>query len=647
MASPYSTRPWLSAAVFLLLLGATLVLCLWLYWPGLAGPALLDDSANLRVLSSLDESGLYLLDLVERNRAGPLGRPISMLSFGFSQLLGGDLWTLKYHNLLLHCLNGLLAAWLVYLLAAVIQSTMVKSPTVGSWSTLSRPAIASLLVMYLWILSPLLLSSVLYTVQRMAQLATLFTLLALIGYLKLRLQARGSERVLALLLLLLGLVCAPLAKENGVLVVPMLLLLEFGLFRQARQAISVRWLWLIAAGLLVITVIGISYFGLTQYDGRDFTLYQRVINQFGILWYYISQLLLPRIEQMGLYYDDYHIVRSLWPLSQQSVQLIVAAMAWLAVLWTYCFGSRNYRLLVLLLMLYLATQLLESTIIPLEMVFEHRSYPGAVFIYALVVFIALGLIPMHWLWQVCSRIALLCWLVYLPLQTTVLASIWSDGNTHALMAARQHPQSVRAQSELAKLYVRSGNVEAALEQSELMHQLRQEPVGVWQLRNILFACLADASGSRLVGLIEPLSADLTILQDGEFNNNLHDLVKNVQDDRCGEFPRQLFSDRMYSVALTIDSGFMPPKTAASMAIFESAREEYQRALYYAERLIKRAPESPQSYLMALYFAKQMQDSVLVNKYTEQLRQLEQQGQLNREQRDDLKLFLEHSAQENL
>lgn len=55
-----------------LLLWGLLVLCAWLYWPGLGGPAMLDDGVNLRVIYSLQESPEYLRDVVLGNSSGPL-----------------------------------------------------------------------------------------------------------------------------------------------------------------------------------------------------------------------------------------------------------------------------------------------------------------------------------------------------------------------------------------------------------------------------------------------------------------------------------------------------------------------------------------------------------------------------------------------
>ncbi|MFB3078979.1 MAG: tetratricopeptide repeat protein, partial [Lysobacterales bacterium] len=63
-----------------------LTLCTWVYWPGLAGPPLLDDAANLRPLELLVDQPDLITDVVAGNLSGPLGRPLTMLSFSLEQV---------------------------------------------------------------------------------------------------------------------------------------------------------------------------------------------------------------------------------------------------------------------------------------------------------------------------------------------------------------------------------------------------------------------------------------------------------------------------------------------------------------------------------------------------------------------------------
>ena len=64
---------------------AVLLLCCWIYWPGLSSSSLLDDGVNLSVLGQLEEHPEYLWDVVQGNRSGILGRSVALLSFGLER----------------------------------------------------------------------------------------------------------------------------------------------------------------------------------------------------------------------------------------------------------------------------------------------------------------------------------------------------------------------------------------------------------------------------------------------------------------------------------------------------------------------------------------------------------------------------------
>ncbi|MEE4661459.1 MAG: hypothetical protein V2J89_13395, partial [Halieaceae bacterium] len=145
-----------------------LVLVSWAYWPGLDGPALLDDTANLMPLDQLAQSERYAVDVATGNRSGPFGRPLSMGSFVLERLyLDRGLRGQKTVGLLLH----LLSASVLYLLSRRLAR---RSGLEGS--------IPALAVAGLWLTLPLLLSTTLYVVQRMTLLAALFSLLSLLFY---------------------------------------------------------------------------------------------------------------------------------------------------------------------------------------------------------------------------------------------------------------------------------------------------------------------------------------------------------------------------------------------------------------------------------------------------------------------------------
>src|SRR6056297_1408597 len=87
-----------------LLLMVVLPLVAWLYWPGVSGPLMLDDYASVIPSSLQVAPETTWQEAVFGDRAGPLGRPISMLTFVIEQrVFGVAPADAKATNLVLHC----------------------------------------------------------------------------------------------------------------------------------------------------------------------------------------------------------------------------------------------------------------------------------------------------------------------------------------------------------------------------------------------------------------------------------------------------------------------------------------------------------------------------------------------------------------
>jgi protein O-mannosyl-transferase len=236
----------------LLVLGLVL-LPLFSLWPALPGPFLFDDQPNLDALKVLqgEVSKAGLVEYLTEKSAGPTGRPLSMLSF----LLNDVYWpsepsSFKYTNLLIHILNGLLLAWLV--LAIVRQ---------WAGSLDQRHIVLSLLVAAFWVLNPYQLSSVMYVIQRMAQLSALCVLAGLLLYLcGRRFLADGDAGKgygLIWLGYLVGAGIGVLFKENAALFVLLVPIFEWLLFPrsdsgQRRPLLLNATLWLPAMAMLLV-----------------------------------------------------------------------------------------------------------------------------------------------------------------------------------------------------------------------------------------------------------------------------------------------------------------------------------------------------------------------------------------------------------
>jgi len=460
----------------------------WAYAPGLSGGFLFDDFNNLDQLGAyghVDNTRSLLLYLTSGS-ADPVGRPLSMLSF----LLDARDWPadplpFKRSNILLHLVNGLLLGLLLRRLGGRLKLQAVQA---------SR---AAWLGAGLWLLHPLLVSTTLYIVQREAMLPATFTLLGMLAWL------HGSERLATApwrggLYLLAGAwgctFLAMLCKANGVLLPLLLLVMEWTLPAAQQQPAVLGRSRLVLLGLpslllgawLLSKLPGV-FAGET--DGRPWTLGQRLLTEPRVLCDYLRLLWLPQASGASVFNDAFRASGGwLRPWST-----LPAALAVLGLLACGLALRRRHPALAFAILFYLAGQLLESTLIPLELYFEHRNYLPAMPLFWPLALWLTGAGPLRAL-----RLALA---VGLPLLLAVLcharAAVWGRPLEQALLLAQVDPDSPRAQANAANYEMAHGRPDLA---AQRMRQAQQRMPGQVQITLNWLAADCDSGGASAPAL---------------------------------------------------------------------------------------------------------------------------------------------------
>lgn len=431
---------WATLTVIVALLGL-------IYQSGLNGPFVFDDAPHITQNQQLHIQHLSIHDLEQAWNSSlaprPWHRPLSQLTFGINHALSGlSPFAFKFTNLLIHLINGLLIFVLSRRLMAVYWQ-------VGNSER--RVLLFAAFTAAIWLLHPLQVSTVLYAVQRMAQLSTLFILLSLWLYVAGReKQANGQSGFVAIIasLLLAGL--GVLAKENTVLLPAYLLVLELTLLRTLKPVrhdseLKLVWLFGIALPLIGGLLFALTHPGYFVYDARPFTLEERGLTELRVLWFYLQMIVLPDITQMGLHHDDFVLSHSLL----EPANTLIALMAWLLTLIAALLFSRRYPIAAFAILFFLAAHALESSVLPLELVFEHRNYLallGPAMALAALFTLPLGnryLLPTLGL-VVCLALAAASWL---------RVQDWRDQVRFTFAEVLHHPDSKRANFEAAKLYM--------------------------------------------------------------------------------------------------------------------------------------------------------------------------------------------------
>jgi len=355
----------LAAFFFILILISCSILT---FWPGITGPFLLDDNANL---SAIQKNGgikdiSSLATYIFNDIASSFGRPISYLSFTInSQSWPAEPYAFKYTNILLHALNSVIVFALCFTLFTKITHRQ-KQTALGT----------AFLAALCWAIHPIQVSTVLYVVQRMSELSALFIFAGVLTYIHGRtnisnnpgisyLWMSGSIAVFGTL--------AFLSKENGVLLPLLILIVEFTLLSNVRRPKYWNY-WAIPFIALPLTIIAF-YFGIiisnssAKYILWDFTLYERLLTQTRVLIDYLYYLILP-IQTPSLYHDDFSISKGLFqPYTTLLSLATVTALLWLAIR-----NRSKHAIASFAILWFFAAHLLESTAIPLDIYFEHRNY---------------------------------------------------------------------------------------------------------------------------------------------------------------------------------------------------------------------------------------------------------------------------------
>lgn len=434
---------WLKPHLWLILTFIAFALTFALYALGLSGGWVLDDITNIvqnhaLVLSPFSFGAI--MHAAWSFDAGPLRRPISMLTFALNRtLFGPSPYSFKVTNVLIQLVNGLL---LLGFTRALLRIGRERWQTDWTDRELDYTALAAVAA---WLLLPLNVTSVLYVVQREASLAATFTIAGAWFYLRSRrtLFETGRGWIPFILGFALFLLLASFTKESGALLPVYTLLLEALLFRFrtdtgriSRGLVAFYIFFLILPG--VAGLIWMYRIGLFNYTGMPFTLGERLLSEPRAVFHYISWALLPTLADFSVFH---HLVPSTGWLTPLST--LYSALALLLLLILAFLLRRQNPLAALGIGWFFVGQLMESTIFPLELVFEQRNYLADFgLVLTLFAFLLLAAPRLRYR-KARISVAVLLILFYASV-TAQWAYAWRSNLALALDQATFHPQSPRA-----------------------------------------------------------------------------------------------------------------------------------------------------------------------------------------------------------
>jgi protein O-mannosyl-transferase len=412
-----------------------------------------------------------------------------------------------YHlvNVAIHAVNGLLLFILVRLLFGCL-------PVGHPWRR--REEAVALVAVVIWLVHPVQTQAVTYVWQRATSLCATFYLATLVMYVKAR-ASRGAMRWLQFAAAAGAAGLALATKENAGSLPAVLALIEAtilyrpGLERRPRSRWRVWWI-AVAAGAATLAVAA-DYLGprfvpmmADDFARRGFTLGERLLTESRVVVYYASLLVYPHPARLTLDYD-YPLSHGLLtpPTTALCLSLIVAVVGAALV----CL--RRAPLVAFPVLWYFALLAIESTVVPLDLAYEHRLYLASAMPIvcgvaaacsvagvrrreALGVFAILAVLLATWSWQ--------------------RNEVWRDPVRLWTDTARKSPNKARVQANLGKALLDAGDPQRALAAYRRAFALNP-------------------------GSVEPLNAEATIYLD--YLNDLEtarDLLDRVLALRPGYLP---------------------------------------------------------------------------------------------------------------
>jgi hypothetical protein len=305
--------------------------------------------------------------LVENTYKGSI-RVFSYFTLALNFYFGG-FNVFGYHlvNLIIHIATGIFLYWFLFL-------TFNLPSLKGKYGSISYKVV--LFTSLIFVVHPIQTQSVTYIVQRMASMAGMFYLLSMVLYIKGRLST-GTARFCYFGGTALSYLLGIFSKENVAILPLFVALYEFYFFQNLDLSPRGKKVVFRLVGVLfILGAIGLILWGQRYYNDivegykmREFTLEERVFTQFRVVLYYVTLLIYPHPSRLNLDYDFPISKTILDPPTTLISLLIIAGLIGYSI-WT----AKKRPILSFCILWYFGNLVIESSIFPLEMVYEHRLY---------------------------------------------------------------------------------------------------------------------------------------------------------------------------------------------------------------------------------------------------------------------------------
>jgi tetratricopeptide (TPR) repeat protein len=418
-----------------------LAIGIFIYSNTFESPFVLDDDPQIAQNQNIRLEELTFKSLLKAasDRKSVQARPVGYISFALNYYFH-QYGLFGYHlvNIIIHVLN----ASLLYLFLKITLSLKQARFKIehAEW--------IALFTALLWMVNPVQTQSVTYIVQRLNSMAAMFFLLSFLFYLNGRLTTKKGLQWTWFLGAGLSWLLALGSKQNTAMLPFFIFLYEWYFFQNLSTGWLKRNLRYFFIVFAVFVLVSLIYLGpspleklasIGDYAKQEFTLPQRIMTEWRVVIYYLSLIILPHPSRLNLDYD--------FPLSYSLFNPMTTVLSLIGIIGLIVLGgflARKQRLLSFCIFWFLGNLVIESSVIPLAIIFEHRIYLPSMLVCLIPVVLLYRYIQPKWLVAFIS-----CTLIILYAYWTFERNnVWRDGLTLWADCVLKSPNKARPYTNL-------------------------------------------------------------------------------------------------------------------------------------------------------------------------------------------------------
>lgn len=434
--------------------------CALIYSNTLDSPFFYDDFHNIKDNPHIRLKSLEFQDLSAAAFKSPCpNRPLANISFALNYYFSG--YEVEgYHlvNIVIHIINGILSYFIAFFMFGQLLQTENAETDGGRFPKIQMMALFTAL---LFIAHPVQTQSVTYMVQRMNSMAAMFYLLAFLFYIMSRQSTRAHRQWLLFSASILSWVLALGAKEIAATFPLVILIYEWFFVRELRLdwlRRNVKYLIVLLVLLCIVVLILVGSDPLQRisadYARRDFTMGERVLTQFRVVVFYIGLVLFPFPDRQNLIHN-FPLSHSLFnPFTTFLSLVVIVGLLILAIRL-----AKKQRFISFCILWFFINLAIESSVIGLEIIYEHRLYLPMLGVALLAGYLIFNCLPGRQTWAVVASVIIV---LALSAATFKRNAVWDDDLTLWSDVVLKNPVSLRANNNLGLALKKQGRMDAAV-----------------------------------------------------------------------------------------------------------------------------------------------------------------------------------------